>query len=82
MIGSFGLDDVEMYARDIRLCWKVYLIGIVTCIVLIFFWNLLLRLFAEVLAWVAIFVVGIAIVALGFMLKYYADENYPEGDTT
>lgn len=71
-----------MYARDIRLCWKVYLLGIVTCIVLIFFWNLMLRLFAEVLAWVAIFVVGIAIVALGFMLKYYADENYPEGDTT
>lgn len=82
IIGSFGLDDVEMYARDIRLSWKVYLMGIVTCFVLIFFWNLMLRQFAEILAWISILIVGIGIVTLGFLIKYYADANYPEGDST
>jgi hypothetical protein len=43
VIGSFGLDDIEMYARDIRLSWKVYAISVFTCFVLIFFWNLMLR---------------------------------------
>jgi hypothetical protein len=82
VIGSFGLDDIEMYARDIRLSWKVYAICVFTVFVLIFFWNLMLRAFAEVLAWISIFVVGAGIVALGFLIKYYADSNYPEGDTT
>jgi hypothetical protein len=26
--------------------------------------------------------VGVAIVLLGFLIKFYATENYPEGDTT
>jgi hypothetical protein len=43
VIGTFGLDDIEMYVRDIRLSWKVFLISIVTCFILIFFWNLMLR---------------------------------------
>lgn len=82
VVGSFGLDDIEMYVRDIRLSWKVYAICTVTCFVLIFFWNLMLRAFAEVLAWISIFIVGAGIVTLGFLIKYYADSNYPEGDTT
>ena len=82
VIGSFGLDDIDMYVRDIRLSWKVYLICIVSVFILIFFWNLMLRLFAEILAWISIFVVGAGLLALGFLVKYYADNNYPEGDTT
>lgn len=43
VVGSFGLDDIEMYVRDIRLSWKVYLISLGTIFVLIFLWNLMLR---------------------------------------
>lgn len=43
VIGQFGLDDLEMYARDIRLSWKVYLICVFSIFVLIFFWNLMLN---------------------------------------
>lgn len=82
VIGGFGLDDIDMYARDIRLSWKVYLICVFSVFVLIFFWNLMLRMFAEILAWISIFVVGIGLLALGFFIKYYADANYPEGDST
>jgi hypothetical protein len=82
LIGSFGLDDIEMYARDIRLSWKMYLICIATTFILIFFWNLMLRHFAEMLAWLSIFIVFVGIVAIGFAVKYFADNNYPEGDTT
>lgn len=42
----------------------------------------MLRAFAEILAWISIFIVGAGIVFLGFGIKYYADNNYPEGDTT
>lgn len=82
LIGSFGLDDIEMYARDIRLSWKIYLICIATTFILIFLWNLMLRNFAEMLAWLSIFIVFVGIVAIGFAVKYFADNNYPEGDTT
>lgn len=43
VVGSIGLDDIELYARDIRLSWKVYLISIASIFVLIFLWNLMLR---------------------------------------
>lgn len=42
----------------------------------------MLRQFAEILAWISILIVGIGIVTLGFLVKYYADSNYPPGDTT
>jgi len=82
VVGTFGLDDLDMYARDIRLSWKAYLICLFSVFVLIFFWNLMLNMFAEILAWISIFLVGAGLCALGFLVKYYADENYPEDDTT
>lgn len=82
MIGSFGMDDLELYVRDIRESWAIYLIAIPLIFVLIFFWNLSLRLFAETLVWVSIILVGIMIAALGFGIMYFAGENYPPGDTT
>ena len=82
VIGQFGLDDLEMYARDIRLSWKVYLICVFSIFVLIFFWNLMLNQFAEILAWFAIFLCAAGLAILAFGIKYYSDSNYPEGDTT
>jgi MFS superfamily sulfate permease-like transporter len=72
IIGGFGLDDLQSYARDIRDSWKVYLICLVTTFILIFLWNWMLRWCAEFLAWIAIVVVGVGIVALGFGIKYYS----------
>ncbi len=43
VVGTFGLDDIEMYARDVRESWKVYLICLGSTFILIFFWNLMLR---------------------------------------
>jgi hypothetical protein len=40
----------------------------------------MLNQFAEVLAWISIFIVGVGIVGLGFGIKYYATSNYPPGD--
>lgn len=77
IIGGFGLDDLQSYARDIRDSWKVYLICLVTTFILIFLWNWMLRLCAEFLAWLAIFVVGVGIVAIGFGIKYYKTVNQP-----
>lgn len=82
MVGSLGLDDVEIWLRDIREAWPVYCICVPLSLVLIFFWNLLLREFAEILAWVSIILVGICFIALGAFVRLYADNNYPEGDTT
>ena len=82
MIGSIGLDDIETYAEDIRLCWVIYLMAIPLTLILIFLWSWLLRLFAYVLAWISILTVGILIVALGFGLKYYAGATYRAEDST
>lgn len=82
IIGSFGIDDLQSYAMDIREGWKVYLISMLSIFVLIFFWNLMLRLFAEILAWISIFIVGAGIVALGFVCNYYSTTTYPNGTET
>jgi hypothetical protein len=37
----------------------------------------MLRLCAEFLAWIAIIVVGVGIVAIGFGIKYYQTQNQP-----
>jgi hypothetical protein len=39
----------------------------------------MLRMFAECLAWISIFVVGVGIVALGFGIKYYETTGQPTG---
>lgn len=67
---------------DIREGWKVYLICILSIFVLIFFWNLMLRAFAEILAWISIFIVGAGIVALGFVCNFYSVTSYPNGTET
>jgi len=51
-----------------------------TTFILIFLWNLMLRMFAEVLAWLSIAIVGVGIVALGFGIKYYTTVNQPTQD--
>jgi len=35
----------------------------------------MLKKFAEFLAWISIFVVGVGIVAIGFGIKYYKTQN-------
>jgi len=82
VIGSLGLDDVQSYVRDIERAANVYLICIVTCLVLIFAYNWMLRCFAEILTWIAIFAVAGGIFAMGWFVKDYGISNYPEGDTT
>ena len=82
MVGEIGVDDVQMYVRDIENCPYVYLICIASCLVLIFIYNWMLRCFAEILAWISIIAVGVGLFILGFLVKDYADVNYPEGDTT
>lgn len=68
--------------RDIEHAAKLYLVCIGTCLVLIFLYNWMLRCFAEVLTWIAIFSVGAGLFALGWMVKDYGAVNYVEGDTT
>jgi hypothetical protein len=82
MIGSFGLDDIEIYVRDIQESWVIYLLAVPMIFVLLFLWNLCLRFFADTLAWVSIVLVGIMIAALGFGCLYYGANNYPQGDST
>lgn len=64
------------------LCPNIYLIAIGSSIVLVWLWNLLLRSFAEVLAWVSIIIVGVGLFVSGFLVRNYAIENYPEGTNT
>jgi hypothetical protein len=71
-----------MWLRDIRECWAVYCFCLPLVLILIFLWNLLLRQFAEILAWVSIILVGICFAGLGVGVYIYADDSYPEGDTT
>lgn len=64
------------------LCPNIYLIAIGSSIVLVWLWNLLLRSFAEVLAWVSIIIVGVGLFVSGFLVRNYAIETYPEGTNT
>ena len=82
MVGEIGIDDLQMYARDVGNCPYVYLICIFTTFLLIFIYNWMLRCFAEILAWISIVAVGIGLFVLGWLVRDYADINYPEGDTT
>jgi len=71
LIGVAGIFDLQSYIRDIRVSWKIYLICIPITFVLMFLWNWMLRMFAELLAWLSILIVGVGIIALGFGIKYY-----------
>lgn len=82
VIGSIGLDDIQSYVRDIERAVNVYLVCIGTCLALIFLYNWMLRCFAEILTWIAIFSVGAGLFALGWLVKDYGEVNYVEGDTT
>ena len=82
VIGSIGLDDVQSYIRDIERAAYLYLLCIGTILVLIFLYNWMLRCFAEVLTWIAIFSVGAGLFVLGWLVKDYAAVNYVEGDRT
>jgi len=82
MIGSIGIDDIMIYIDDIIVCWPIFLSAIGSCIVLVFFYNILLRCCAEILAWISIITVGLGMTALGYFVRVYGKDNYPEGDTT
>ena len=82
MIGTIGLDDISIWIRDIEGCPNIYYICLGSTFVLIWLWNLLLRAFAEVLAWISIVTVGLGLLASGFLVRNYANSNYPEGDNT
>ena len=80
MIGSIGIDDIMIYIDDIIVCWPIFLSAIGSCIVLVFFYNILLRCCAEILAWISIITVGLGMTALGYFVRVYGKDNYPEGD--
>lgn len=82
MVGEIGIDDLQMYVRDIEKCAYVYLICIASTLLLIFIYNWLLRCFAPILCWITIIAVAIGLFVLGFLVKDYADINYPDGDST
>ena len=82
VIGTIGLDDVASYTRDIERAKYLYLVAIGTCLALIFLYNWMLRCFAEILTWIAIFAVAGGLFALGWMVRDYGAVNYVEGDTT
>ena len=82
IIGSLGLDDIQEYIRDIEKGVNLYLLCIGTCLVLIFFYNWMLRCFAEILTWIAIFAVAAGLGFLGWFVMDYSAVNYPDGDTT
>lgn len=63
-------------------CPNIYYLAIGSSLVLIWFWNVLLRSFAEALAWVSIFIVGVGLLASGFLVRSYALTNYPAGTST
>jgi len=63
-------------------CPNIYYLAIGSTIVLIWAWNTLLRSFAEALAWVSIFIVGVGLLASGFLVRNYAIQNYPDGTST
>jgi len=82
VVGSIGLDDVMSYVRDIERAKYLYLVAIGTCLVFIFAYNWMLRCFAEILTWIAIFAVAVGLFALGWMVRDYGALNYVEGDNT
>lgn len=82
VIGTIGLDDVASYTRDIERAKYLYLVAIGTCLALIFLYNWMLRCFAEILTWIAIFAVAGGLFALGWMVRDYGAVNYVEGDST
>lgn len=82
MIGTVGLDDLNQWVNDIMQCPNIYFMAIGSSLVLIWLWNLLLRSFAEFLAWLSIIIVGVGLFASGFLVRNYAIENYPEGTST
>ena len=71
MIGSIGIDDIASYVRDIEKAKYLYLVGVGTCLALIFLYNWMLRCFAEILTWIAIFAVAGGLFGLGWMVREY-----------
>ena len=82
VIGTLGLDDLQSYVRDIEKSWRLFLACVGTCLLTIFLYNWMLRCFAEILTWIAIFAVAFGLFGLGWMVREFGAVNYVEGDTT
>jgi len=82
LFAGIGFDDIQEYWADVEYSWRIFLISIGTCMVIVFIYNVLLYFFAEILTWISIIGVGAGLLMLGFFVKDYSTANYPEGDTT
>ena len=80
--GKLALHQIDMWINDTMQCTNIYLIAVGSAVLLVWLWNVFLRAFAEVLAWVSIFIVGIGLIATGFLIRNYNIQNYPEGTKT
>ena len=62
--------------------WSVYLIGIVSCFILLFGYSVFIRYCATIIAWLSLLLIFFGIAGIGAYSYYYAITYYSDGDST
>jgi uncharacterized membrane protein len=71
-----GAAWVLVQIQNIIDCYELYIICIITCIVLIYIHNLLLKYFANLVTWLTFLFVSAGIGLLGWLIRLYAINFY------
>ena len=75
IIGSFGLDDIQEISEDIVEGQYVFYITFISCIILTFFYALLIYKCTGVFVWTSVIVTGLSIFVLAFTLQRFHRKN-------
>lgn len=82
LIGSFGLDDIQLGVDNLVSAKWCYLAAVFTGLLVVVGYNLLIRYFAKVLIWLSVIGTGVAILALALVLNDYHANHYKAADAT
>jgi hypothetical protein len=66
--------------KNLADCYELFIFGLITCVVLIFFYNLALKYIPRILTWLSFTISVSWIVAIGYLFWHYAHYNYARNE--
>lgn len=81
-IGTAGAAYLLVLIKNVVDCYELFIIGIVSCIILVFFYNLMLKFFPRLLTWLSFVLVVSWIAVIGYFLWYYATSHYNKNEAS
>jgi hypothetical protein len=76
MIGSFGLDDVQVIAEDIVQSKLAFIYCFISCIVVTVIYSFIVYYATGLIVWICIIATGVGFCAISYSLQNYYNIKY------